>query len=164
MNTSHEPKLNPVPEGYHSITRYLKLPNAGRLVEFLKNAFGGTETARLTKPDGTLLHAEVRIGDSLVMVHEAPGHWKPKPSTLYLYVGDVDATYQRAIEAGGLSVTEPANINQFISKWTFIGQHTESWVIGRRTEGPNLLGQTFQCLEVCDDFALQVFTTPQLLT
>ena len=110
MNTSHDPKPNPVPEGYHSITPYLKLPNAGRLVEFLKNAFGGTETARLTKPDGTLLHAEVRIGDSLVMVHEAPSHWEPKPSTLYLYVGDVDATYQRAIEAGGLSVTEPANM------------------------------------------------------
>ena len=110
MKPSHETKVNAVPEGYHSITPYLKLPQAGRLVEFLKSAFGGTETARLTKPDGTLLHAEVRIGDSLVMVHEAPSHWKPKPCTLYLYVGDVDATYKLALQAGGLSVTEPGNM------------------------------------------------------
>jgi PhnB protein len=103
-------KHNPVPDGYHSITPYLKLPNAGRLVEFLKKAFDGIETGRLTKPDGAVLHAEVRVGDSLVMVHESPDHRKPKPSTLYLYVGDVDATYKRAIEAGGLSVTEPTNM------------------------------------------------------
>jgi len=103
-------KSNPVPDGYHSITPYLKLPNSGRLVEFLKKAFDGVEKGRLSKPDGTLLHAEVVIGDSLVMVHEAPGHWQPKPSTLYLYVGDVDAIYKRAIEAGAISVTEPTNM------------------------------------------------------
>ena len=99
-----------VPDGYHSITPYLKLPNAGRLVEFLKKAFDGTERGRLVRPDGALLHAEVLIGDSLVMVHEAPGHWTPKPSTLYLYVGDVDAVYKRAIDAGGVSVAEPTNM------------------------------------------------------
>jgi uncharacterized glyoxalase superfamily protein PhnB len=103
-------KRNPVPAGYHSITPYLKLPNAGRLVEFLKKAFDGIEKGRLLRPDGALLHAEVLIGDSLVMVHESPSHWKPKPSTLYLYVGDVDASYKRAIEAGGVSVTEPTNM------------------------------------------------------
>lgn len=103
-------KHNPVPAGYHSITPYLKLPNAGRLVEFLKKAFDGIEKGRLLRPDGALLHAEVLIGDSLVMVHESPSHWKPKPSTLYLYVVDVDASYKRAIEAGGVSVTEPTNM------------------------------------------------------
>jgi PhnB protein len=103
-------KHNPVPDGYHSITPYLKLPNAGRLVEFLKKAVDGVETGRLTKPDGTVLHAEVRIGDSLVMVHELPSHGKPKPSNLYLRVEDVDATYKRAIEAGGTSVMKPANM------------------------------------------------------
>jgi PhnB protein len=103
-------KRNAVPEGYHSITPYLKLPNAERLVAFLKKAFGGIEKARLLRPDGALLHAEVLIGDSLVMVHEMPGHWKPKPSTLYLYVADVDATYKLAIEAGGASVSKPANM------------------------------------------------------
>jgi uncharacterized glyoxalase superfamily protein PhnB len=103
-------KRNPVPSGYHSITPYLKLLNAGRLVEFLKKAFDGVERGRLTKPDGSLFHAEVRIGDSLVMVHELPSEAQPKPSVLYLYVEDVDATYKRAIGAGGSSLAEPTNM------------------------------------------------------
>jgi uncharacterized glyoxalase superfamily protein PhnB len=102
-------KPSTIPEGYHSITPYLKLPNAGRLAEFLVKAFNGVERGRLSKPDGSLLHAEILIGDSLVMVHEMPGHWTPKPCTLYLHVEDVDATYQRAIAAGGKSLAEPAN-------------------------------------------------------
>jgi PhnB protein len=101
---------NPIPDGYHSITPYLKLPNAGRLVEFLKKAFDGVEIARLTKPDGSVLHAEMLIGDLRVMVHELPLPGKPKPSTLYLYVADIDATYKQAIEAGAVSVFEPANM------------------------------------------------------
>jgi uncharacterized glyoxalase superfamily protein PhnB len=84
---------NSIPVGYRSITPYLKLPNSGLLVEFLKKAFDGIERGRLLRPDGTLLHAEVLIGDSLVMVHEAPDQWMAKPSSLYLYVEDVDATY-----------------------------------------------------------------------
>jgi PhnB protein len=101
---------NSIPVGYRSITPYLKLPNSGLLVEFLKKAFDGIERGRLLRPDGTLLHAEVLIGDSLVMVHEAPDQWMAKPSSLYLYVEDVDATYQRAMEAGGASLIEPADM------------------------------------------------------
>jgi PhnB protein len=101
---------NPVPTGYHSITPYLKLPNSGRLLEFLKAAFDGIEQNRLTRPDGELLHAEVLIGDSLVMVHEAPPGWQGKPSTLYLYIADVDATYEQAITAGGASIFAPADM------------------------------------------------------
>jgi uncharacterized glyoxalase superfamily protein PhnB len=100
-------KAQPVPDGYRSITPYLKLPNSGRLVEFLKEAFGAIERGRLTRPDGMLLHAEVVIGDSLVMIHEAPSHMEAKPSTLYMYVGDVDTTYERALNAGGTSVMAP---------------------------------------------------------
>jgi uncharacterized glyoxalase superfamily protein PhnB len=103
-------KPNPVPDGYRSITPYLKLPNSDRLLEFLKAAFGGVEKERLTRPDGTLLHAEVLIGDSLVMVHEASPDWRCKPSTLYLYVADVDATYRDAIAAGGISIFAPADM------------------------------------------------------
>lgn len=58
--------------------------------------------------DGTIQHAEVKIGDSIVMLAEACDPWKPRPSMLYLYVNDVDATYQRAIEAGATSLREPA--------------------------------------------------------
>ena len=62
----------------------------------------------MRRPDGTLQHGEVKIGDSIVMLAEASGQWKPRPSTLYLYVNDTDATYRRAIEAGATSLMEPA--------------------------------------------------------
>jgi PhnB protein len=99
-----------IPDGYHTITPYLKLPNCAQLLEFLKTAFGATEKFRLLKPDGSLLHAEVLIGDSMVMVHEAPPPWKAKPSTLYLRVEETDATFKQALAAGATTVFEPADI------------------------------------------------------
>ncbi len=102
-------KPKTIPDGYHSITPYLKLPNCTQLLEFLKKAFGAIEKGRLVKPDGSLLHAEVLIGDSMVMVHEAPPPWKAKPSTMYLRVDDADATYKQAVAAGATTVFEPAN-------------------------------------------------------
>jgi len=95
---------------HRTVTPYLKLPNCAALVEFLTKAFGAIEQGRLLKPDGTLLHCEVLIGDSLVMVHEAPPTWKSKPSTLYLRVADTDATYARALSAGATAVFAPANM------------------------------------------------------
>ncbi len=95
---------------YHTVTPYLKLPNCARLVEFLKIAFGATEQGRLTKPDGTLLHSEVMIGDTRIMVHELPSPGKRKPCTLYLRVDDVDAVYTRALGAGATSIFEPADM------------------------------------------------------
>jgi PhnB protein len=95
---------------YRTVTPYLKLPNGGRLVEFLKTAFGGVEKGRLTKPDGSFLHAEMVIGDTLVMVHELPPHGIPKPCTLYLRVADIDATYNRAIAAGATPIFAPADM------------------------------------------------------
>lgn len=103
-------KTNPIPEGCHSITPYLTVSEAGRLVHFLKQAFDGIERARILRPDGTVLHAQVRIGDSLLMISEPQGQWKPRPSMLYLYVADVDATYKRAIRAGAQSVIEPIDM------------------------------------------------------
>jgi uncharacterized glyoxalase superfamily protein PhnB len=78
-----------------------------KLLDFLKQAFGAQEAFRLTRPDGGIMHAEVKIGDSIMMMGEPMGEWKAKPCSLYLYVEDVDAVYQRAIQAGGTSVGEP---------------------------------------------------------
>jgi PhnB protein len=103
-------KANPIPEGCHSITPYLTVPDAGRLVKFLKQAFDGIERAKILRPDGTVLHAQVRIGDSLLMISEPQGQWKPRPSMLYFYVADVDAAYKRAIKAGAISVIEPVDM------------------------------------------------------
>ena len=101
--------VKPIPDGYHSVTPYLTVQGAARLLEFLKHAFGGTVTEQIQQPDGTIGHAEVRIGDSVVMIADARGEWKPMCSAMYLYVDDADATYQRALQAGATSMMEPAD-------------------------------------------------------
>ena len=101
--------VKPIPDGYHTITPYLVVQGAPKLIDFLQQAFEAQETERITQPDGTIGHAEVRIGDSVVMMAEARGEWKPMPSAMYLYVNDTDAVYQRALQAGAISTMEPAN-------------------------------------------------------
>jgi PhnB protein len=99
--------VKPIPDGYHSVTPYLTVQGAARLLEFLTRAFDATVTEHLKQPDGTVGHAEVRIGDSVLMVADARGEWQPMPGAMYLYVPDADATYQRALQAGATSVMEP---------------------------------------------------------
>ena len=101
--------VKPIPDGYHTVTPYLTVQGARRLIDFLKQAFDAKEDERMTRPDGTITHSEVRIGDSVVMIADSSDKWKPMPSGIYLYVEDTDATYQRAIQAGAVSVMEPAN-------------------------------------------------------
>jgi PhnB protein len=102
--------VKPIPAGYHSVTPYLAVEGAEKLLDFMKRAFDAVEVHEcMRRPDGTIQHAEVRIGDSVVMLGEANGRWTPRPSTLYLYVNDTDATYRRALEAGAASLMEPAN-------------------------------------------------------
>ena len=97
-------------EGFHSVTPYLIVPGIARLLTFLREAFGAEETAPpMKREDGSVMHASVRIGDSLVMMGEAGGQCPPIPASLYLYVDDTDATYQRALRAGAASVMAPAS-------------------------------------------------------
>ncbi|MCX6626041.1 MAG: VOC family protein [Candidatus Solibacter sp.] len=98
-----------VPEGYHSVTPYLVVQGAGKLIDFMKAAFGAREIGRLLQPDGTIGHTEMRIGDSPIMLSEAREQWKAMPTTLYLYLEDVDAAYARALAAGATPVMEPKN-------------------------------------------------------
>ena len=99
-----------IPEGYHSVTPYLGVKGVARLIEFLKQAFGAQEVFRpMTRPDGTIMHAEMKIGDSIVMMGEPMGQFGPMPGSIHLYVEDVDATYRRALEAGATSLMEPAD-------------------------------------------------------
>jgi uncharacterized glyoxalase superfamily protein PhnB len=101
--------VKPIPEGYHTVTPYMTVQGADKLIAFLKEAFGARESERLTGEDGRIQHAEVRIGDSVVMMAQATEQWKAMPSAIYLYVDDTDATYQRALQAGATSVMEPAD-------------------------------------------------------
>jgi PhnB protein len=101
--------VNPIPPGHHTVTPYLTVRGADRLLDFVKRAFAATERELQKRPDGTIGHAEVQIGDSMVMIAEARGEWKPIESALYLYVKDTDATYRSALKAGATSLMEPAD-------------------------------------------------------
>ena len=87
---------------YRTVTPYLVVPDADREMTFLKTAFDAVEVQCDRKPDGTVMHAELRIGDSLVMLGQAGGPWGPKPASLYLWVPDVDAKYAKALAAGAV--------------------------------------------------------------
>jgi PhnB protein len=101
--------VKPIPEGHHTVTPYLVVPKAVQLIDFMKQAFAAEEIQRFTLPDGSIMHAEVRIGDSRVMLGEAGGEYAPMPAMLHLYVEDVDAVYQQALQAGAASLREPAD-------------------------------------------------------
>ena len=99
----------PVPEGYHTITAQLTLDNAARTIEWYKKALGAEELSRSEGPDGKIMHAEVKIGDSTVMMTDAQGPWQPMPAAMYVYVPNVDETYKKMLAAGATSVMEPAD-------------------------------------------------------
>ena len=94
---------------YHTVTPYLVVPNVSRLIDFLSAAFGAVERLRVPRPDGSVMHAEVTLGDSIVMMGEPKGNISAMPASIYLRVDDADAAYRKAIEAGGTSVSEPAD-------------------------------------------------------
>ncbi len=102
-------KVRPIPLGYHSITPILRVEGAPRLIDFLKQAFQAEERERFMDPDGRVTHAEVKIGDSVLMISDANEEWKPMPGSLNLYTEDTDAVYRRALGAGATTLMEPAD-------------------------------------------------------
>lgn len=101
----------PIPDGYHTVTPYLTVRSAEKVIEFLKQAFGAEMSEEIIKrPDGSIMHAQVKIGDSRIMIADESEMTKASSSTLYIYVPNVDSVYQRAIKAGGKSVMEPTDM------------------------------------------------------
>jgi uncharacterized glyoxalase superfamily protein PhnB len=102
------PIKNP-PRGYHTVTPGLSVDGAERALEFFKKAFGAEETSRFMGPGGKIMHCEIRIGDSVIMVNDTmPEMGAPATtSSLWIYTDNVDAMYQRAVAAGARSMMEP---------------------------------------------------------
>lgn len=106
-----------IPAGYHSIQPYLHVRGAVQAMEFYKKAFGATEVMRMPTPDGRIQHAEMRFGDSVVMLADeypersiySPAHFGGATSSLMFYVENCDQVYQQAVGAGAKSLREPAD-------------------------------------------------------
>lgn len=99
-----------IPDGFHTVTPYLTVQGANQLLEFMKTAFDAEEVLCMKQPDGTIKHAAVKIGDSMVEMSEAKGEWTPMPGAIHLYVSDADAVYQRSLQAGATSLQEPTDM------------------------------------------------------
>ena len=136
------PKAKPVPDGFHTITPYLIVDNAGAAIDFYKNAFNAREIMRMPGPDGRVMHAELQIGDSRVMMSDANpemGSHDPKSLggssvSILLYVDDVDAWAKRAQDAG-IKVVRPVE-DQFYGDraGTFEDPFGHSWDIHTNVE------------------------------
>jgi PhnB protein len=107
--------VKPIPEGYHTLTPYLSLDDAGKAIEFYKRAFGAEERVRMPAPDGRVAHAELQIGDSILMlsdmfeqsVGKTPKQLGGTTMGLFMYVEDVDEVFKQAIDAGATAKQEP---------------------------------------------------------
>ncbi|MGH9448762.1 MAG: VOC family protein, partial [Terriglobia bacterium] len=122
--------------GFTAVTPYITVQRAGELIEFVKRAFGATETYRGTGSQGGL-HAEVRVGNSMLMIGGSPGMpLEEKPVSLHFYVENTDAVYQRALQAGATSIQEPAD-HEYGERGASVrdpfGNH---WYFGARFAGP----------------------------
>ena len=104
-------QTKPIPEGYHTLTPYLVVDGAEKVVRFMKEAFGAQAVFDpMMRPDGKIMHAEFKIGDSVVMIADAFERAKATSAMLHVYVPNVDAVYQKAIKAGATSEMEPADM------------------------------------------------------
>ena len=99
--------VNPIPDGYQTVTPYLVVRDVAGLIAFLEQVFGAKDKELMEGSDGSIMHAEIRIGDSPIMMGEANEEYPPMPSMLHIYLEDVDDAYQRALAAGATSLREP---------------------------------------------------------
>jgi PhnB protein len=133
-----------VPEGHHTVTPQLTLDNAASAIDWYKKALGVEEVSRVAGPDGKIMHAEIRVGDSLIMLNDAMGGGKgPKaiggsPASLWIYVDDCDALFNRAVAAG--AKVSPGPMGQLADQFwgdragTFTDPEGYQWTIATRKE------------------------------
>lgn len=119
-----------IPEGYPQVSPYLIVDEPAALIQFIVDVLGGKETRRHEDDKGRIAHAEVRIGESVIMLGGANEQWPAAPAALYVYVEDADAAYRRGLAAGATSLQEPAD--QFYGDRTYRARDPEGhiWTFG----------------------------------
>jgi uncharacterized glyoxalase superfamily protein PhnB len=122
------------PENYSSVSPYLIVQDAARTIDFLVAVFGATELRRFPNDEGRLMHAEVRIDDTVVMLADATAAYPPIRANVYVYVPDVDATYRRALNAGATSVQEPVQKEDDDKRGGVLDPGGTTWWIATKME------------------------------
>lgn len=148
--------VKPIPDGYHSVTPYLIVSNAANALEFYQRAFGATETMRLNGPAGKIMHAEIRLGDSTIMLADefpemqavSPTTLKGTAGSLMVYVDDVDRRFQQAVDAG--ATVKRAVQDQFYGdrSGTLIDPFGHVWTLSTHTEdlAPDEISRRFEAM------------------
>lgn len=122
------------PPEYSTVSPYLIVDGAQRTIEFLVQFFDAEELRRFPASDGKLLHAEVRIDDTVVMLADGNAEWPPVAANVHVYVPDVDATYERALEAGAESLQEPIQMEDEDKRGGVRDAGGTTWWIATRVE------------------------------
>jgi uncharacterized glyoxalase superfamily protein PhnB len=129
--------VNWIPKGFHTLTPYLHAPAEAKLMDFLRDAFGAVEAFRVPTAIGTIMHAQARIGDSVIEVSEVPDEYKcPRATSLRTYVHSVDETYRRALAAGATSLYEPVDQSYGDREAAIKDPAGNYWFIARPARGP----------------------------
>ena len=98
-----------IPEGYNQLMPYLIIENAAAFIDFTQKVFGALEKSKAMRDETTIMHAEVSIGQSVIMIADATEVYKARPAGMFVYVDDCDAVYNKAIENGATTVAEPGD-------------------------------------------------------
>jgi len=98
-----------IPEGYSRVMPYLIVKNAAAFLDFAQNVLGAKEKYKAMRDEKLIMHAEISFGDSVIMVADATELYQPQPAGLFIYVDDCDTVYQKALENGATTVSEPAD-------------------------------------------------------
>ncbi|MEF3304121.1 VOC family protein [Paenibacillus sp. GYB003] len=123
------------PRRFHTATPYFQVKGADKLIDFMKAAFGAELLNRSNRDDGSVRHAEVLIGDTVVELSEAGDRFAARPSTIHLFVADTDGCYRRALEAGATSLYEPADMPYGERSAGVEDPHGNHWYIATFTAG-----------------------------
>lgn len=122
------------PAGYTSVSPYLIVSDAARTIKFLENVFAASVLRMFPDSEGRLMHAEVRIDDSVLMLADSAPDWPPVPSYVHVYVTDVDAAYSRALEFGAESVQSPERREDEDKRGGIKDEGGTTWWIATRVE------------------------------
>jgi PhnB protein len=136
------PKAKPIPDGYPQLTPYLCVDDAAGAIEFYKKVFGARERMRLPGPDGRIGHAELQIGNAVLMLSDehpefgaqAPKRFGGTPTTLSLYVDDVDAVFERAVAAGAKALRPVENQFYGDRSGQFVDPYGHKWSVATHVE------------------------------